>query len=774
MVPSDKPIVDFGTHDEPLFRGNLRNSFVAIVFLACWILPPLWRIVTLQSVNIQDDVFTSDLLNAGVPFRAFFGESVRRGELPLWSPAIYTGFPILAQAEHGPFYPFNWLFFSLWPPYVAVAFAQVLPLFIGGLGLFLLAREWRLPMGPALFAAGTFGLSGFFIAHMRHLSMNDAACWIPHLFLWGDRVIGGRSKYAPLVLALLWALQISAGHLQISFYTGILLAPFLIARAVQMDSTLPDGFWSWPRHIIQNPGLQKAACALLVGLLLMLVQLVPCWELAQLTHRKDFSYTEASAFPASTRDFLTFFVPYLEGHAGTGPVGTQGIFWERYGYLGLLPMLFAIAGTIAGWPRFRLVKLVAITVLLSYFMYLGKNTPIFKLGCVLIPGLSSFRFPTRFLIFIELGLALLAGFGMSWVSDKLRDRRRRFVLWFVATTITAWDLWTNQMRQVPEVSWSEWNAPIETADFLAKERERSPGPWRYLALDSMNLHEMAFRQARGWVDTSPYVRHRDMLQPSTNLLYGLESVDGYIQLVPREYETLWGSGWQNGKISPPASWIEENGHVAKPFLNALRAFNVRYLLSSRELQNPSLTLAFQARSGVRIYEIADPLPRAFVVARTLPKASEEEAVAALLSETFEPRAEVIVPPPLFEEPSGSANSTNIHFERNGNTETKVHVSLREPGLLVVSEGFYPGWSATMDGVDVPIVRANLMMRSVSVAAGEHEVVFRFSPWSIKVGFAGTLVGILVFLLILPRLSRYGFRASMEVGHEHDRGASRAG
>lgn len=747
----ESPIdLDLAQHADPRATTGSRTLLLLVAFLACWILPPFWRIATLQSVNIQNDVFTSDLLNAGVPLRAFIGASLRHGELPSWTTGIYTGFPVLAQAEHGPLYPFNWLFFTLLPPYVAVAFSQLLPLFLAGAGLFLLVREWRLPIGPALFAAGAFCLSGFFVSHLRHLSMNDAACWIPFLFLCGERVVQGQSKYAPIVLALLWALQLLAGNVQISFYTGIVIFPFLMARAGHVDPKGPETSWHWPLYIIKVPGIRKVALALALGTLLAGVQLLPCLELAQLTHRKDFSYFNAVAFPASPKDVVTFFFPYHYGDVGNGTFPTGGVFWERYGYVGLLPVLLAMTGAIAGWNRYRLVQLLSITVIIAYFMYLGKYTPVFKLGCALVPGLSYFRFPTRFLIFIELGLAVLAGFGMSWVSDKLRDRRWQLAFVVVVSSITAVDLWTHQMRQVPQVSWSEWTAPVETAEFLMRERERTQEPWRYLSLDSVRRHEMAFQEARGWTDVSPYVRHRDMLQPSTNLLYGLESVDGYIQLVPREYEALWASGWQNGAINPPRDWISETGLVATPFLNALRAFNVRYLLSAGELQSDSLTLVFRARSGVRIYELSGVLPRAFVVGHVRPVSSDDDVRAMLLSAGFDPRGEAIVaapfPPLTSPLSSNAASSTKVDFSREGGTVAKVQVSLQTPGLLVLSEGFYPGWRATLDGVDVPIVRANSMMRAVAVPAGEHDVVFRFRPWSVMLGLAVTILGAIGLLL----------------------------
>ena len=160
-------------------RGLRGELGLAVIFLALWILPPFWGIATLRTVNIQDDIYASDLWNDRLPTRAFVGASIRRGETPAWMPGIYTGFPSLAQVEVGALYPSNLLLFGLFDPYTAMAWAQLLPLLIGGMGTYLLARELELPIESRLLAAGAFSLCGFLIAHLRQLNMVDAAAWVP-------------------------------------------------------------------------------------------------------------------------------------------------------------------------------------------------------------------------------------------------------------------------------------------------------------------------------------------------------------------------------------------------------------------------------------------------------------------------------------------------------------------------------------------------------------------------------------------------------------------
>ena len=88
-------------------------------------------------------------------------------------------------------------------------------------------------------------------------------------------------------------------------------------------------------------------------------------------------------------------------------------------------------------------------------------------------------------------------------------------------------------------------------------------------------------------------------------------------------------------------------------------------------------------------------------------------------------------------------------------EFRTHSSGR--GILVVSEVFYPGWTATVNAQPVPIYRADGVLRGVSVPNGDSIVRFEYRPWSVRLGFALTLAAILttVVLGFFSRVSRDG-------------------
>lgn len=715
-----------------------RGLVIAAPLLAAWILVPFWGIVTLKTVNVQDDIFASDLWNDRLPMRAFVGASLRRGESPAWAPGIYTGFPALAQTEVGALYPSNVALFTLLSPYTAIAWAQVLPLAIAGVGTFLLAEALGLPLAACLLSAGAFSLSGFLIAHLRQLNMVDAACWVPLLLLGAERIAAGRAGRAPLIFIAAWALQLLAGHPQVSYYTALVVAAYFVVRVWQAERGEPD------LRRRRGARIGRLVVAFGFGTLLAAAQLLPTVELARSTYRQGgLSYASASQYAVSPLALWTFFVPGLFGDARDDTFRLTGLYWEQYGYLGLAPPLLVVAALVVR-RRVPVVRLLAAVAAVSCLLMLGPATPVFRLAFAYVPGMSYFRFPTRFLLFVDLALALLAGFGAAACLEAVGAGWKRRALTVSLLTFTAADLWLHQMRQVPQIELRRWLAPIGTEQILASLRREHPEPWRYYVLDAPFVHGQTYHAAHGWSgDLEPYVRLRALLQPSFNLLFGLESPDGYANLVPREYEAVWGSEKRLGIV--PTRHLE-TGELEPALASTLRLFNVRYLLSATRVRSPALRHVARSDEGVDVYEIADPLPRAFVVADAMTGVSDEAAVARLAAADFDAERQALVADDDVSLPLGSAASRSVDVVRRSNTEIVLRARLDKPGLLVLSEGHYPGWQVAVDGGAARLLRVNAMMRGVVVPAGDHEVVFRFRSKTIAVGFAISGAALLVLAI----------------------------
>jgi hypothetical protein len=171
----------------------------------------------------------------------------------------------------------------------------------------------------------------------------------------------------------------------------------------------------------------------------------------------------------------------------------------------------------------------------------------------------------------------------------------------------------------------------------------------------------------------------------------------------------------------------------------------------------------------------DAFPRAWVVhdSRALPtsRASSREGRAPPMQEilfsndlswpdparaVYDPRRYVwledSVRPGLAECLSGGdpSNIEAVRVVRREPDRIELEAKLDRPGIVVLSDVYYPGWTLTIDGQTAPIYRANLMMRGAAVLAGRHTLVYRFRPGSFRLGLAVSCLGLVgVGLLMVP-------------------------
>jgi uncharacterized membrane protein YfhO len=82
----------------------------------------------------------------------------------------------------------------------------------------------------------------------------------------------------------------------------------------------------------------------------------------------------------------------------------------------------------------------------------------------------------------------------------------------------------------------------------------------------------------------------------------------------------------------------------------------------------------------------------------------------------------------------------------GPSRVVVAATATSPSLLVLTDDFYPGWTATVDGRPATVQRVDYLLRGVSLGPGQHTIVFSYEPTSWRLGLIISivcLVGLLV-------------------------------
>jgi hypothetical protein len=199
----------------------------------------------------------------------------------------------------------------------------------------------------------------------------------------------------------------------------------------------------------------------------------------------------------------------------------------------------------------------------------------------------------------------------------------------------------------------------------------------------------------------------------------------------------------------------------------IRVLGIRYVVTTDPaLATPDRGLRLVTeRDGVYLAEVVEAQPRAFLVYQAeifendvaaLARLREDPALVyerVLFSDGFETTTSAFPPTARASQEAGGAE--HVRLVSDSPRRLVWEVGSDREGFLVVTDAYYPGWRAWIDGEPAPIFRANVAFRAVVIPPGEHRVEFRYEPGSVKWGMAisvGCLValsGLVVVMTIRP-------------------------
>jgi hypothetical protein len=210
-------------------------------------------------------------------------------------------------------------------------------------------------------------------------------------------------------------------------------------------------------------------------------------------------------------------------------------------------------------------------------------------------------------------------------------------------------------------------------------------------------------------------------------------------------------------VADVARYLEGTGGRSTRLYDLL---GVGYVLGSKEvtLDWDKFSLAFDGDPTVNVYRNESSLPRAFVVHHAVVADDHEDAWARIHQDGFDPATIVVLEggEPL-EGPAGVEDRVQVvRYEPNA---LEIELEAGAEGYLFLSDPFYPGWKAELDGEPAELLRADYAFRAVKVPPGSHRVTMSFRSGSWYAGLALTLLTVLLLLmfggLALLRRERQG-------------------
>ena len=331
----------------------------------------------------------------------------------LWDPLLMTGYPAMADPQLMSWYPLALLLRYIpgsWNAFIVTAY------FLASWFMYLFVRQVTGKDFAGLVSGLIFGLCGFMNAHLGHVTMIQAAIWIPAMLLCLERLANGIRWRWMALGALCTGACVLAGNPQIALYGITLVLVYGVVRGWSAVSPR----WRYYGAI----GVTLAA-----GLALSAIQVLPTAETAGISTRAKLSFADFSQYALPPSQLATLLFPGLFGDMGTTvlsgiPYFGSGSITEVAGYVGFAALVLAAMAVIsrrtAGvffWFSCMAVSLIAA---------MGAATPFghFLYG---LPAFGLFRAQARFLLIFGIATAVLAGYGLTVIGEKKNSVRNQLL-----------------------------------------------------------------------------------------------------------------------------------------------------------------------------------------------------------------------------------------------------------------------------------------------------------------------------------------------------------
>lgn len=716
-----------------------------------------------------------DIVDSFYQSKSLIKKALSNGLIPWWNPFIHNGISLFGVCADSVFYPAILLYYFL-PLVSSFTVLFMLHIILTGFGMFLLARALKLSLEASFMTGIIFMFCGFFYSKIctGHVPIIYTAAWVPYIFYAFEKARIALPRKDILKAAALGsvfvALAILAGHFQILFMELGALSFYVLFLLI----------WDWfdNKRIDVKPVLVFSLMVLL-GIILSAAHFIPAMVDLNLANRsfyfkgEDTSWPVVSGFPFPPKDVITMIVPHL----------LNKVHYEDAAYLGILPLFLAFSFFLL-LSRFDLnIKrksifffVVALAGLLFSF---GNQFPFFAIQYYFSP-LRAIRVPARYLFLWHFGITLLAGFGLDSLIKNIDSTTKKrlgiFTLflgglfWLLVKSAQAYrpnnDLLCVEYLPLTLIG-------ISTLIYLGLiifSRNKKIFVWLGIFLIIADLFIYRYSGLRivdyrgqrvfTYSDVNKVVEAPEIMEmkkvinnDSGNKFYRISYEDQPI----RNYG-FYPLMWQDVFLydGPETSFSARTYEVQKTALDTLGPqspifdlFGVKYVWSSKDISTGS---AKYEKATEHIYKNRKALSRAFVVHRALVLPKKEDILNKLSQSDFKPAEaalleagkEIDIPGPFRDE---------VVIDKYKFNSVKLATKTDKDGILILTDGYHPGWKAWLDGKKVVIFPVDWAVRGIYLPAGEHKVKFYFFPWYYKAGMGVTLVSSIFLLLFFVKLKR---------------------
>lgn len=737
----------------------------------------------------------TDIAGQFIYWRDFGFSELKKGNLVLWNPHLFSGAPFFGGFQSALLYPLNFPYLFL-PLGVAVNAGIILHVFLLGFFMYLWAQKRGLHPLAALLTGILIMFCGPHFLHIYagHLSNLCAMTWVPLIFLALDGLFTRPTLGWGLLGAFAFAMQILAGHPQYVYYTGLAVLIYVVSVSPLLTGK---------RAFISIFAMLAMFAA---GSALSAVQILTGIDAARESIRSgSVSFSFAAMFSFPPENFLTLITPYFFGDMINTPYWGRAYLWEMNLFIGINGLILAIYGLIKGG---RTARHLAATIIVLLVLALGVHTPLFGILLDYLPGFDKFRGTSKFIFFAALFLIILSGMGLDALlkktnavasvriaTEKRCHLRERFsfenvylLILLVALLAAGCSFYLDRYVDIalPSATWQhflQWIAGTgesyldrtlfthgsfiyKTASFAAVQMSVaaltltiSAGLWRLvrtkrtiaaygififavfevflfarLTLASFDPKIASLPAMEKFVSSIQNdARILNLWKPDSALSYKTFDIWGYDPGVPKRYAEF--IAFTQGEDPQKASQYA-NIRQYHPLLKMLR---LHYLIVPGE-------------GSLRVQELPGAMSRINLIPRWKHINADGRILEEMGKPNFDPTKTVILEkqPPLTENACPTPGMTRIIS--SSTDDLIIEASLSCPEILLITDNFSDGWHVEPilknNQQHYEIIRANYTLMAIPLDRGHHLFRLAYKPHIFIIGAAVSFISFLIFVGLL--------------------------
>lgn len=750
--------------------------------LAILIATAAWTLIVSRWM-LADVVVPWDSKNHFYPMLRFLSDSIHDGEVPLWNPYHFSGFPTVADPQSLLFIPTMLLFAVIdgEPTLKAFDFVIFLHLLMAMLGVVFYFRFKRWHPSGAIIAALVFAFGGSAAIRLQHTGMIISYAFFPLALLFLEVALDRRSYAAGIAFAVAAAFM-ALGRDQVAFMLCLTLIAIAVVKVVSAREPLRFLLARLPLFLVMG----------VIGAAILAIPALLTLQLLTASNRPEISYGYAIKGSLHPINLVTLLAPDFFG-ALSDLYNYRGPSWGTTGgesltdpsinqiFIGTLPVLFVLWHGIAGGRAFeRPIRFFTILLGVTLIYAFGRYTPIFEYAFDWIPGVNLYRRPADATFMMNVAFAFLSGYLVHrWVEEGAPKLHRVAVAVLSLGVVALFAAALFFLEEHSKIKASGIEAAIALALFalgglLLSNKPATRRPvlaalvlvitvaelgWRHGAcsLNAEPKSYYAFLETPRPVDEKflealdadierrqignrrPRVEMIGIPGPWMNsaMVYGFESTVGYNPLRLEDYQRAVGPGENCADINLRSFPPTFRGYRSR----LARLLGIEYVAFDRPLEHlpkhfPKLAAAepFFTGDHLYVYRLPPAAPRAYIATRVRTVDSEDLLLRGEIPD-FDVANEALiddatVPRRIY---AGSVVETHRQVDITDYRANEVTLSVDTDvaGTLVLHDIYYPGWVVEVDGRRQPVLRANLLFRGVEIKPGHHTVVFSFRPLSLE-------------------------------------------